>query len=173
MPLTIAGLNVLGIINEPTAAAPSYHFNNGGKGEEKNNMIIDIGGGDTHLGGEDFTDTDRFTDYCHSLFKKKNNNNNMNIGFGFILQSKIISGRFHSYPPKIRNIISSYVDGKSLNKTINVNEAVTNGAAYTRITISEVIPSYSIGIYHDGDDDEEEEEEEKWERKKKEIIIKH
>ena len=68
----IAGLNVLRIINEPTAAAIAYGLN---KKEEQNVLIFDLGGGtfdvsllsiddgifevratagDTHLGGEDF-----------------------------------------------------------------------------------------------------------------------
>jgi len=70
----IAGLNVLRIINEPTAAAISYGLNNKSEGES-NVLIFDLGGGtfdvsllsidegifevkatagDTHLGGEDF-----------------------------------------------------------------------------------------------------------------------
>ncbi|KAK3755338.1 hypothetical protein RRG08_026068 [Elysia crispata] len=71
----IAGLNVLRIINEPTAAALAYGLDRGQKGE-KNVLIFDLGGGtfdvsvlsidegsmfevkatagDTHLGGEDF-----------------------------------------------------------------------------------------------------------------------
>ena len=70
----IAGLNVLRIINEPTAAAIAYGLDNKGDGE-KNILIFDLGGGtfdvsllniddgifevkatagDTHLGGEDF-----------------------------------------------------------------------------------------------------------------------
>ena len=70
---TIAGLNVLRIINEPTAAAIAYGLDK--KGDEKNVLIFDLGGGtfdvsllsiddgifevkatagDTHLGGEDF-----------------------------------------------------------------------------------------------------------------------
>ena len=69
----IAGINVLRIINEPTAAAIAYGLDNGGG--EKNVLIFDLGGGtfdvsllniddgifevkatagDTHLGGEDF-----------------------------------------------------------------------------------------------------------------------
>ena len=71
---TIAGLNVLRIINEPTAAAIAYGLDNHKEGE-KNVLIFDLGGGtfdvsllniedgifevkatagDTHLGGEDF-----------------------------------------------------------------------------------------------------------------------
>ena len=69
----IAGLNVLRIINEPTAAAIAYGLDN--NTEENNVLIFDLGGGtfdvslltiddgifevkatagDTHLGGEDF-----------------------------------------------------------------------------------------------------------------------
>ena len=71
---TIAGLNVLRIINEPTAAAIAYGLDANSK-KEQNVLIFDIGGGtfdvslltidegifevkatagDTHLGGEDF-----------------------------------------------------------------------------------------------------------------------
>ncbi|XP_033843483.1 heat shock 70 kDa protein 1-like [Periophthalmus magnuspinnatus] len=70
----IAGLNVLRIINEPTAAAIAYGLDKGRSGE-RNVLIFDLGGGtfdvsilsiddgvfevkatagDTHLGGEDF-----------------------------------------------------------------------------------------------------------------------
>ena len=70
---SIAGLNVLRIINEPTAAAIAYGLDK--KGDEHNVLIFDLGGGtfdvslltieegifevkatagDTHLGGEDF-----------------------------------------------------------------------------------------------------------------------
>merc|ERR1719494_952726 len=71
---TIAGLNVLRIINEPTAAAIAYGLDKK-VGDERNVLIFDLGGGtfdvsilsiedgifevkstsgDTHLGGEDF-----------------------------------------------------------------------------------------------------------------------
>jgi len=71
---TIAGLNVVRIINEPTAAAIAYGLNKKEAGE-KDVLIFDLGGGtfdvsllaieggifevkatagDTHLGGEDF-----------------------------------------------------------------------------------------------------------------------
>jgi len=84
----IAGLNVLRIINEPTAAAIAYGLDK--SGEEKNVLIFDLGGGtfdvsllsidegvfevlatsgDTHLGGEDFDNT--LLDYCIQQFKKK------------------------------------------------------------------------------------------------------
>jgi L1 cell adhesion molecule like protein len=85
---SIAGLNVLRIINEPTAAAIAYGLDK--KGDEKNVLIFDLGGGtfdvslltieegifevkatagDTHLGGEDFDN--RMVDYFLQEFKRK------------------------------------------------------------------------------------------------------
>lgn len=43
----IAGINVLRIINEPTAAAVAYGLDKKGEGGEKNILIVDIGGGTT------------------------------------------------------------------------------------------------------------------------------
>lgn len=85
---TIAGLNVMRIINEPTAAAIAYGLD---KNEgEKNILVFDLGGGtfdvslltidggvfevvstngNTHLGGEDFDQ--RVMDYFMKLYKKK------------------------------------------------------------------------------------------------------
>jgi len=86
----IAGLNVLRIINEPTAAAIAYGLDKKGAGE-MNVLIYDMGGGtfdvslltiedgifevkatagDTHLGGEDFDN--RLVDFCMQDFKRKN-----------------------------------------------------------------------------------------------------
>ena len=86
---SICGLNVLRIINEPTAAAIAYGLDK--KGGEKNVLIYDMGGGtfdvsllsieegifevkatagDTHLGGEDFDN--RLVDFCVQDFKRKN-----------------------------------------------------------------------------------------------------
>merc|ERR1712093_65177 len=86
----IAGLNVMRIINEPTAAAIAYGLDKGsGKGEQ-NVLIFDLGGGtfdvslltiddgifevkatagDTHLGGEDFDN--RLLQHFISEFKRK------------------------------------------------------------------------------------------------------
>lgn len=85
----IAGLNVLRIINEPTAAAIAYGLDKKGQGE-KNILIYDLGGGtfdvtimaiedgifevkstagDTHLGGEDFDH--RLMDYFVQDFQRK------------------------------------------------------------------------------------------------------
>ena len=83
----IAGLNVLRIINEPTAAAIAYGLQKENQGE-KNVLIFDLGGGtfdvtilsidnnllevrstcgDTHLGGEDFDN--RLLQHCINEFK--------------------------------------------------------------------------------------------------------
>merc|ERR1711953_667032 len=85
---TIAGLNVMRIINEPTAAAIAYGLDK--KDGEKNVLVFDLGGGtfdvslltidngvfevvatngDTHLGGEDFDQ--RVMEHFIKLYKKK------------------------------------------------------------------------------------------------------
>merc|ERR1719375_1360159 len=87
---TIAGLNVMHIINEPTAAAIAYGLDKKGAGE-RNVLIYDMGGGtfdvsvltiedgifevkstagDTHLGGEDFDN--RLVSHLANEFKRKN-----------------------------------------------------------------------------------------------------
>jgi molecular chaperone DnaK len=84
----IAGLEVLRIINEPTAAAFAYGMD---KEEDQKIMVYDLGGGtfdvsileigdgvfevlatngDTHLGGDDFDQ--KIIDYLVSEFKKEN-----------------------------------------------------------------------------------------------------
>merc|ERR1711871_217683 len=87
---TIAGLTVMRIINEPTAAAIAYGLDKKGASSEKNILVYDLGGGtldvsiltidqgvfeglatngDTHLGGEDFDQ--RIMDHFIKLFKRK------------------------------------------------------------------------------------------------------
>ena len=87
----IAGLNVLRIINEPTAAAIAYGLDKVGSNTKAQNVLIfDCGGGthdlsvltiddgvfevvatagDTHLGGEDFDNS--LVEFCASEFQKK------------------------------------------------------------------------------------------------------
>jgi L1 cell adhesion molecule like protein len=86
----ISGLNVLRIINEPTAAAIAYGLDKKGVVGEKNVLIFDLGGGtfdvslltieegifevkstagDTHLGGEDFDK--RLVNQVVNEFKRK------------------------------------------------------------------------------------------------------
>ncbi|XP_076950191.1 heat shock cognate 70 kDa protein-like [Bidens hawaiensis] len=89
---TIAGLNVIRMINEPTAAAIAYGLENKSDITCKINVLVfDLGGGtfdvllltiekggvfdvkavsgDTHLGGEDFDN--RMVDHCALEFKRK------------------------------------------------------------------------------------------------------
>ncbi|MFS7994508.1 putative Heat shock protein 70 family [Helianthus anomalus] len=91
---TLAGLNILRLINEPTAAAIAYGldtFANPNHPKQKNVFVFDLGGGtfdvslltisregtisvkavggDTHLGGEDFDKA--MVDHCVQEFKKK------------------------------------------------------------------------------------------------------
>lgn len=91
----IAGLHVLRIVNEPTAAAIAYGLDRadtkrGNDGEECNILVFDMGGGtfdvsilaidgtvfevkatagDPHLGGEDFDN--RLLSYCIAEFRRK------------------------------------------------------------------------------------------------------
>ena len=87
----IAGLNVIRIINEPTAGAIAYGYGINNKiNEKKNILVFDLGGGtydisilkleknkftvlsingDTHLGGEDFDN--KLLDFCVEQFKKE------------------------------------------------------------------------------------------------------
>ncbi|XP_047937867.1 heat shock 70 kDa protein 4-like [Salvia hispanica] len=85
---TIAGLNIIGILNEPAAAAIAYGFDH--RATTKNVLIFDFGGGtcnvyvattrrngievkavagDTHLGGQDIDN--RMVDYFVKEFKSK------------------------------------------------------------------------------------------------------
>ncbi|CAL1380632.1 unnamed protein product [Linum trigynum] len=88
---TIAGLNVLRIINEPTAGALAYGLNHGCRGDGKRKILVyDLGGGtfdvsvleieegvfqvlatggDTHLGGGDFDQ--RVMEYFIELMRRK------------------------------------------------------------------------------------------------------
>lgn len=86
----LAGLNVLRIINEPTAAAIAYGLDKNYNNNNKYILVFDLGGGtldisllsiednifmvkatcgDTHLGGEDFDN--KIIEYCLMEFSKK------------------------------------------------------------------------------------------------------
>lgn len=86
----IAGLDVLRIINEPTAAAIAYGLDKASENVERNVLIFDLGGGtfdvslltidggifevkatagDTHLGGEDFDN--RLVNHFMEEFRRK------------------------------------------------------------------------------------------------------
>ena len=212
----IAGLNVLRIINEPTAAALAYGLDRMNEKGEKNILVFDCGGGthdltvltidegvfevkatagDGHLGGEDFDNA--LVAYCKDEFRKKSKiditGNNKALrrlrtacerakrtlssatqasievdslaeGEDFqitltrakfeslceslfrrtvapldrlLADAKISKDQIHeivmvggsSRIPKIRELLSSYFNGKKLNDSVHPDEAVAYGAA--------------------------------------------
>lgn len=212
----IAGLNVLRIINEPTAAALAYGLDKVHESGEKNILVFDCGGGthdltlltidegvfevkatagDGHLGGEDFDNV--LVNHCVEEFKRKNKVDITSsprslrrlrtacerakrtlstatqasievdslfdgIDFAITLtrakfeslcdslfrrtvapldrlltDAKISKENVHeivmvggsSRIPKIRELLSSYFNGKKLNDSVHPDEAVAYGAA--------------------------------------------
>ena len=221
----IAGLNILRIINEPTAAAIAYGLDQSKDGNEKNILIYDLGGGtfdvtlltiedgvfevkatagDTRLGGEDF-DTRLVQHFCQE-FKRKHKKDltenkrslrrlrtacetlkktlssstqatlevdSLFEGIDFtsamtrarfeelcgdlfrktfepvekvIKDSGISKSQIHEVVlvggstriPKIQNQLTDFFNGKSLNKSINPDEAVAYGAAVQAAILSGV-----------------------------------
>ncbi|KAJ8937271.1 hypothetical protein NQ318_005669 [Aromia moschata] len=213
----IAGINVLRIINEPTAAALAYGLDKNLKGE-KNVLIFDLGrrylrhegslfevkatAGDTHLGGEDFDNrlVNHFSDEFRRKYKKDLSKNpralrrlrtaaerakrtlsssteaSLEIDAlyeGIDFYTKISRARFEELNsdlfkgtlqpvekalndahmsksdvhdvvlvggstriPKIQSLLQSYFNGKSLNLSINPDEAVAYGAAVQAAILS-------------------------------------
>merc|ERR1719150_2898737 len=136
----IAGLEVLRIINEPTAAAIAYGLDNAEETEEKNVLIFDLGGGtfdvslltvdegifevlatdgDTHLGGEDFDH--RITEYFGKMFKKKHNID--------IRQNERALSRLRSEAEKAKRALSSQhqvkIDIENFAEGIDFSETLT------------------------------------------------
>ncbi|KAF7281895.1 hypothetical protein GWI33_004095 [Rhynchophorus ferrugineus] len=220
---TIAGINVLRIINEPTAAALAYGLDKNLRGE-KNVLIFDLGGGtfdvsiltidegslfevkstagDTHLGGEDFDNrlVNFFAEEFRRKFKKDLTKNpralrrlrtaaerakrtlsssteaTLEIDAlyeGVDFYTKISRARFEELNsdlfkstlepvekalrdanmdknkihdvvlvggstriPKIQSLLQNYFHGKSLNLSINPDEAVAYGAAVQAAILS-------------------------------------
>ena len=115
----IAGLNVLRIINEPTAAAIAYGLDKVKSGEDKNILVFDFGGGthdvsllnisdgvfeviatsgDTHLGGEDLDNL--LIQYCIQEFEKKNRGVK-------IRENKRAKSRLHAACERAKRTLSS------------------------------------------------------------------
>ncbi|KAL4681481.1 hypothetical protein H8959_006958 [Pygathrix nigripes] len=134
--VTIAGLNVLRIINEPTVAAIAYGLNKN-VGAERNVLIFDLVGGtfevsvltiedgifeikstvrDTHLGGEDFDN--QMVNHFIAEFKHKH--------------KKDISENKRA----IQKLLQDFFNGKELNKSINPDEAVAYGIAVQAAIVS-------------------------------------
>jgi len=138
----IAGLNVLRVINEPTAAAIAYGLDKQNNGE-RNVLIFDFGGGthdvslltiddgvfevkatagNSHLGGEDMDN--RLTDYVMSEFIKKNKDYTVSR----LKENGRASRRIKSTCEKAKRVLSSttstsieidsLVDGKDCNVSL-------------------------------------------------------
>lgn len=134
---TIAGLNVVRIINEPTAAAIAYGLDK--KGGEMNILVYDLGGGtfdvsiltidngvfevlstsgDTHLGGEDFDH--RVMDYFIKLIKRKYKKDisKDNKALGKLRRECERAKRALSSQHQVRVEIESLVDGTDFSEPL-------------------------------------------------------
>ncbi|KAL0076123.1 heat shock 70 kDa protein [Phycomyces blakesleeanus] len=135
---TIAGLNILRIINEPTAAAIAYGLDK--TGGEKNVLVYDLGGGtfdvsllsiddgifevlatagDTHLGGEDFDS--RVMDHFIKLWKKKNPGEDVTTdlkAMGKLKRETEVAKRALSSQMSVRIEIESFFNGKDFSETL-------------------------------------------------------
>ncbi|TRM61057.1 heat shock protein 70 family [Schizophyllum amplum] len=134
---TIAGLNVLRIINEPTAAAIAYGLNK--KGGESQIIVYDLGGGtfdvsllsiddgvfevmatagDTHLGGEDFDN--RVIDFMLKQYKKKTGTDvSKNLrALGKLKREVEKAKRTLSSQQSTRIEIESFEDGNDFSETL-------------------------------------------------------
>jgi len=134
---TIAGLQVLRIINEPTAAAIAYGLNK--KDGESQIIVYDLGGGtfdvsllsiddgvfevlatagDTHLGGEDFDN--RVIDYFVKVYKKKTGTDvTSNLrAMGKLKREVEKAKRTLSSQQSTRIEIESFEDGNDFSETL-------------------------------------------------------
>ena len=138
---TIAGLNILRVINEPTAAAIAYGLDKKNKkSEEQNVLIFDLGGGtfdvsilsiddgifevkstagDTHLGGEDFDN--RLVNHFINEFKRKNKKD--------LTGNKRSLRRLHTACERAKRTLSS-----STNASIEIDALFDGIDFYTSIT---------------------------------------
>lgn len=135
---TISGLNVLRIINEPTAAAIAYGLDK--KSGEENILVFDLGGGtfdvslltidngvfevvatagDTHLGGEDFDQ--RLLDHFIKLFKKKNN---VDISKDAKAMQKL-KGEVEKAKRELSSVTQTKINIENLIEGIDFSESIT------------------------------------------------
>ena len=133
----IAGLNVMRIINEPTAAAIAYGLDK--KEGEKNILVFDLGGGtfdvtlltidngvfevlstngDTHLGGEDFDQ--RVMEHFIKLYKKKKGKDirSSNRAVQKLRREVEKAKRALSSQHQARIEIESFFDGEDFSETL-------------------------------------------------------
>ncbi|KAF9387778.1 ATPase with role in protein import into the ER [Podila verticillata] len=134
----IAGLNVLRIVNEPTAAAIAYGLHK--KGDERTILVYDLGGGtfdvslltihdgvfevlstsgDTHLGGEDFDQR-----VINHFIKQYNKKNDVDItkdlrALGKLKREVEKAKRTLSSQTSTRIEIDSFFDGNDFSETLS------------------------------------------------------
>lgn len=134
----ISGLDILRIINEPTAAAIAYGLDK--KSSEENILVFDLGGGtfdvslltidggvfevlatagDTHLGGEDFDQ--RLLDHFIKLFKKKNN---IDISKDAKAMQKL-KGEVEKAKRELSSVTQTKINIENLIEGIDFNESIT------------------------------------------------
>ncbi|KQK22330.1 hypothetical protein BRADI_1g66550v3 [Brachypodium distachyon] len=154
----IAGLNVMRIINEPSAAAIADGLDRmSGSSEVKTVLIFDLGGGtldisvidiengkfivqatsgDTHLGGEDLNSR---MELNMDLFRKCIEHVEKCLGDAKMDKSQIhdvvlVGGS--SRIPKVQQLLQDFFDGKMLCRNINPDETVAYGAAVQAAVLS-------------------------------------
>jgi heat shock protein 5 len=135
---TIAGLNVLRIVNEPTAAAIAYGLNQ--SGPEKQIIVYDLGGGtfdvsllsvedgvfevlatagDTHLGGEDFDN--RIIDHFVKVWKRKHDGQDITKNprtIGKLKREVERAKRTLSSQMSVKLDIESFFEGEDFSETL-------------------------------------------------------
>ncbi|GAA5855948.1 hypothetical protein JCM8547_000426 [Rhodosporidiobolus lusitaniae] len=135
---TIAGLNVLRVVNEPTAAAIAYGLDK--TGGERNIIVYDLGGGtfdvsllsiddgvfevlatagDTHLGGEDFDN--RVIDYFVKTWKRKHDGQDITKNLrtmGKLKREVEKAKRTLSSQMSVKVEIESFFEGEDLSETL-------------------------------------------------------
>ena len=159
---TIAGLEVLRIVNEPTAAAIAYGLDK--KEGESQIIVYDLGGGtfdvsllsidsgvfevlatagDTHLGGEDFDN--RVSEYLLKQFKKKEDldasKNKRSVGK--LRREVERAKRTLSSQMSTKIEIESFFEGKDLSETLTRAKFEELNADLFRRTHKPVAVSYT------------------------------
>ncbi|GAA5825758.1 hypothetical protein JCM5353_001415 [Sporobolomyces roseus] len=135
---TIAGLNVLRVVNEPTAAAIAYGLDK--TGGERTIIVYDLGGGtfdvsllsiddgvfevlstagDTHLGGEDFDN--RVIDHFVKTWKRKHDGQDITKNLrtmGKLKREVEKAKRTLSSQMSTKVEVESFFDGQDLSETL-------------------------------------------------------
>merc|ERR1712072_237860 len=152
----IAGLNVLRIINEPTAAAIAYGLD---KKTEKNILVYDLGGGsfdvslltidngvfevvatngDTHLGGSDFDQN--LVDWASKIFKEKTGKDAKKDKKAISKLRKEVekAKRALSSTPQVQVTVEALLDGQDFDETLTRSKFESLNASQFKNTLGPV-----------------------------------